>query len=41
MKGGLNWFFKNLHLLISIVIVLPTGIIYGSPSILSNQLNIQ
>lgn len=37
----MNWTFKNLHLLISLSIVLPTGIIYGSPSILSQQLNIQ
>ena len=35
-----NWIFKNLHLLISISIVFPTGIIYGTPSLLSKQLNI-
>lgn len=37
----MNWIFKNLHLLISLSIVIPTGIIYGSPSILPKQLNIQ
>ncbi len=37
----MNSFLKNLHLLISVLIVLPTGIIYGSPSILSQQLDIQ
>lgn len=36
-----NWIIKNLHLLISLCIVVPTGIIYGSSSILSQQLNIQ
>ena len=41
MTDKINWIFKNLHLLISLSIVLPTGIIYGSPSILSQQLNIQ
>mgnify|MGYP006141999007 CR=1 FL=1 len=41
MAAKINWIFKNLHLLVSISIVLPTGIIYGSPSILSEQLNIQ
>jgi len=41
MTGKINWIFKNLHLLISILIVLPTGIIYGSPSILPEQLDIQ
>ena len=33
--------FKNLHLLVAIVIVLPTAIIYGSPELLPNYLNIQ
>ncbi|PKH52254.1 DUF4345 domain-containing protein [Tenacibaculum sp. Bg11-29] len=37
----MNWIFKNLHLLISLLIVIPTGIIYGSPSILQKQLDIQ
>ena len=41
MTDKINWLFKNLHLLISILIVLPTGIIYGSPSILPEQLDIQ
>lgn len=41
MIDKINWIFKNLHLLISILIVLPTGIIYGSPSILPEQLDIQ
>lgn len=36
-----NWFVKNLHLLISIIIVFPTGVIYGLPSILHEQLDIQ
>ena len=36
-----NWLLKNLHLLLSIVIVVPTAIIYGSPSLLSKQLDIQ
>lgn len=41
MADKVNWVFKNLHLIISIAIVLPVGIIYGSPSILSEQLDIQ
>jgi hypothetical protein len=41
MTDKINWIFKNLHLLISTLIVLPTGIIYGSPSILPEQLDIQ
>ena len=41
MTDKINWIFKNLHLLISISIVLPTGIIYGSPSILPEQLDIE
>jgi hypothetical protein len=41
MKNKLNWFLKNSHLLISISIVVPTAIIYGSPSILAKQLDIQ
>ena len=36
-----KWLFKNLHLLISLLIVVPTAIIYGSPSILSERLDIQ
>lgn len=41
MSDKLNWLFKNLHLLISISIVIPTAIIYGSPSVLKAQLDIQ
>ena len=41
MTNKKQWLFKNLHLLISLSIVIPTGIIYGSPSILSKQLNIE
>ncbi|MEM6801697.1 MAG: DUF4345 domain-containing protein [Bacteroidota bacterium] len=37
----MNWIAKHLHLLISLSIVIPTGIIYGSPSILPTQLDIQ
>ncbi len=41
MKDKLNWISKNLHLIISLIIVVPTGIIYGSPSILPEHLDIQ
>ena len=41
MTDKTNWVFKNLHLLISLSIVVPTAIIYGSPSILSERLDIQ
>ena len=41
MTNKISWIFKNLHLLISLSIVIPTGIIYGSPSILTKQLNIE
>ena len=41
MTNKKQWLFKNLHLLISLSIVIPTGIIYGSPSILPKQLNIE
>jgi hypothetical protein len=41
MTDKLNFILKNLHLIISISIVLPTGIIYGSQSILTQQLDIQ
>lgn len=37
----MKWFLKNVHLIISISIVMPTAIIYGSSSILSQHLNIQ
>jgi len=41
MSNKLNWIFKNLHLLISLSIVVPTAIIYGSPSIIPERLDIQ
>lgn len=41
MKSKLNLILKNLHLIISLSIVVPTAIIYGSPSILPEYLNIQ
>ncbi|HMR89891.1 MAG TPA: DUF4345 domain-containing protein [Saprospiraceae bacterium] len=41
MENKIKWIFKNLHLLISLSIVAPTAIIYGSPSILPQQLDIQ
>ncbi|MFT5890702.1 MAG: hypothetical protein ACI9Y7_000795 [Dokdonia sp.] len=41
MKDKIHWFLKNIHLIVSLVIVIPTGIIYGSPSILQEQLDIQ
>jgi hypothetical protein len=41
MMDKISWFFKNLHLLVSLLIVVPTAIIYGSPSILTKQLYIQ
>nr|WP_315258513.1 DUF4345 domain-containing protein [uncultured Flavobacterium sp.] len=41
MKSKINWILKNLHLIISLSIVVPTAIIYGSPSILPEYLNIQ
>jgi hypothetical protein len=41
MKSKINWILKNLHLLISLSIVVPTAIIYGSPSILPKYLNIR
>jgi hypothetical protein len=40
-KQRLKCFFKNLHLIISLTIVIPTAIIYGSPSILPDFLDIQ
>lgn len=36
-----NWILKHLHLLVSVVIVVPTALIYGSPSVLPEHLNIQ
>jgi hypothetical protein len=41
MKNKINWIFKNLHLLISLTIVVPTAIIYGSPTVLPEQLDIK
>lgn len=41
MKDTLKWVLKNLHLIISILIVVPTAIIYGSPSVLEERLDIQ
>lgn len=41
MSDKLGWISKNLHLLVSLAIVVPTAIIYGSPSILSEHLDIQ
>ena len=36
-----NWLINNIHLIISIAIVVPTGIIYGSPAVLPDHLNIE
>ena len=41
MKNKINWILKNLHLIVSLSIVIPTAIIYGSPSILPEYLNIK
>ena len=41
MTDKINWILKNLHLVISLSIVVPTAIIYGSPSILPQHLEIQ
>ncbi len=41
MKSKINWILKNLHLIVSLSIVVPTGIIYGSPSVLPEHLDIQ
>ena len=41
MAAKVNWFLKNLHLIVSLLIVVPTAIIYGSPSILPEHLDIQ
>lgn len=40
MTNTMNWIFKNLHLLVSLSIVMPTAIIYGSPA-LADHLDIQ
>ena len=36
----INWILKNIHLIVSIVIVVPTAIIYGAPSTLPKHLDI-
>lgn len=41
MTNKSSWVLKNLHLIISLLIVIPTAIVYGSPSVLSKQLDIQ
>jgi hypothetical protein len=40
-RDKIHWFLKNIHLMVSIAIVVPTAFIYGSPSILPEHLNIQ
>ncbi len=41
MSDKIKWVFKNLHLLTSLLIVIPTAIIYGSPSIVPKYLDIR
>lgn len=41
MNNNLNWILKSSHLIISLSIVVPTAIIYGSPSVLPEHLDIQ
>ena len=41
MPDKINWIFKNSHLLVSLLIVVPTSIIYGSPLLLPKYLDIQ
>ena len=41
MTNKTNRVLKNLHLIISVIIVVPTAIIYGSPTILPQHLNIK
>ncbi len=36
-----NWILKNLHLLVSLSIVVPVAFIYGSPTILEQRVDIQ
>lgn len=36
----MKWFFKRVHLIVSVIVVIPIGIIYGS-SMISQFLNIQ
>lgn len=40
MKDTFYWIFMRIHLIISIIIVVPTAIIYGSPSVLPTRLDI-
>ncbi len=40
MKSNVHWILKNSHLILSFSIVIPTAIVYGSPSILPMYLNI-
>lgn len=41
MSDKINWIFKNSHLLVSLLIVVPTSIIYGSSLLLPKYLDIQ
>jgi len=41
MNNNLKWILKSSHLIISLSIVVPTAIIYGSPSVLPEHLDIQ
>ena len=41
MTNKTNSVFRSLHLIISLIIVVPTAIIYGSPLILPEHLDIQ
>lgn len=41
MRDKGNWILRNLHLIVSITIVAPTAIIYGSSSLLPQYLDIQ
>ncbi len=41
MTNKIDWILKNIHLIVSLSIVIPTAIIYGSPSILPEYLDIQ
>lgn len=41
MRDKRDWILRHLHLLISIAIVIPTGIIYGVTTLVPLYLNIQ
>ena len=41
MSYKINWILKNIHLIVSLLIVVPTAIIYSSPSLLQERLDIQ